>query len=185
MLRPGRAALCLPTNPPGRYSLVQFYINFLQPDLAGAAAEVAAAASPLRDWYRAVCTGAAAGAAPLAAFDPVLAAGPAAAQSMTRHSLGIRDRALRLLGRGGPGLTNASLDQGVNRVTAAMEVGNRQILDFERAKLERTFTQKHGDSLAQRLHRLTGALNDDQLPEVHRLLAKSGNKSRDLSLIHI
>jgi len=55
-------------------------------------------------------------------------------------------------------------------------------LQFERDRLDKTITEKHGDSLAQRMHNLCNCVDDNGLPEVHRLLAKS-NKHRDYGIL--
>ena len=51
------------------------------------------------------------------------------------------------------------------------------------ARAERSFTEKHGDALAQRMHRLCNVANDDHLPKALRLPAKSTSKSRDCAIL--
>ena len=58
-----------------------------------------------------------------------------------------------------------------------------QRLDFERARAERSFTEKHGAASAQRMHRLCDVADDNNLPESLRLLAKSTSKSRDCAIL--
>ena len=54
-----------------------------------------------------------------------------------------------------------------------METTSQAALDFERSRSNKTFTDKHGASLAQRLYHWTGATVDADLPEIHVLLAKA------------
>ena len=80
---------------------------------------------------------------------------------------------------GGPGLTANAFNTGITNLQATVNDVATQHLDFERACAERSFTDKHGDALAQRMHCLCDLGDDNHLPKSLRLLAKSTSKSRN------
>ena len=86
------------------------------------------------------------------------------------------------MGAGGPGLSNAAFNHGVNMLRATMQDTHVAALEFERNKANKTFTDYHGEALAQKMHRLCGVDRDDDLPPVHVLLVKSG-KGRAYGII--
>ena len=51
LMEPSTAHLALSTNPNGRYTLLQFYNNFVRPGLADPDPAVQAATEPIRDWF--------------------------------------------------------------------------------------------------------------------------------------
>ena len=56
-------------------------------------------------------------------------------------------------------------------------------ITFQREQANKTFTQKHGEALASRVRLWCGAATDDDLPSVHKLLARSDGKARDFGII--
>ena len=86
-------------------------------------------------------------------------------------------------GVGGPGLTTNAFHASTTNLQATMNNVATQRLDFERALSEGSFTEKHGDALAQRMHCLCDVADDNHLPEALRLLAKSTSKSRDCAIL--
>jgi hypothetical protein len=50
---------------------------------------------------------------------------------------------------------------------------HKEHLDFERQRNTKTFTDFHGEALAQQMHCLCGVTSDVNLPEVHNLLLQS------------
>ena len=86
-------------------------------------------------------------------------------------------------GVGGPGLTTNAFNAGITNLQATVNNVAAQRLDFERARAERSSTEKHGGALAQCMHRLCNVADDDHLSEALRLLAKSTNKSRDCAIL--
>jgi threonine dehydrogenase-like Zn-dependent dehydrogenase len=74
------------------------------------------------------------------------------------------------LGVGGPGLSNAAFAHGVGELRKTMTDTHEERLDFERQRNTKTFTDFHGEALAQQMHRLCGVTSDVNLPEVHSLL---------------
>ena len=51
-----------------------------------------------------------------------------------------------------------------------------------RARSQQSFTEKHGAALAQKLYYLCSVVRDEDLPECHRLLAKSP-RGRDAGIL--
>ena len=90
---------------------------------------------------------------------------------------------LTKLGVGGPALTSAAYDAGVTRVENAMIQTNADHITYLRDRANESFTQKHGDTLADRVYGWCGAVSDNDLPEIHQLLAKS-SKHRDYAIIN-
>ena len=104
-------------------------------------------------------------------------------QALNRHVTDVKSAALGRLGIGGPGLTNVAFNQGIISLNQTMNKNARQGRELERNKLTRSFTERHGDTLAQRMYYYTGAADDAGLPEIHRILAKSNVKGRDYSIL--
>ena len=186
LLPANRVHDALTTQADGRYSHIGFYGTFLQAGLGDGDAAVVAAHQELATWYRCASTNTAANHT-LVTVTPATSALPLVNQRLNAWTETVRARELAKLGAGGPGLTTAAFQAGVANLRDTMNDTAAARLQFERDRDNRTFTQKHGDALAQRMYNWTGAVDDDTLPEVHRLLAKSP-KARDYgilsSLIH-
>ena len=88
----------------------------------------------------------------------------------------------RALGMGSPGLTNATFMAGVGNVVNAVNQNATDALDYQRNKHNKSFTDKHGEILAERMHRLCNVTRDEDLPQVHLLLA-SAPKGRDYTIL--
>ena len=56
-------------------------------------------------------------------------------------------------------------------------------LRYERERAAKSFTQKHGLALAERMHRLCNVGGDEDLPAVHQQLAASSSKHRDYNIV--
>ena len=80
------------------------------------------------------------------------------------------ERAMTRLGAVGPGLTSAAFNAGLTRLTDSIKANHDEALNYQRQANNKTFTQKHGETLAERARRLTGAATDADLPEVHTAL---------------
>jgi hypothetical protein len=154
----------------------------IQPGLADANAAVVAAAQHLRDWWRSACTNDA-GDEAVNRIVPVATLGPATTMSLNRHIARLRTEILNKVGVGGPGLTTAAFNTGVTNIQATLQNNSQAQLQFQRDRMHASFTDKHGDALAARMHSLCDVADDDHLPELHRLLAKSSTKSRDYAII--
>ena len=169
-------------TPGGRIGLAGLYTTFIQPAVTHADAAVQALGAPLRDWWRSACTNNGAGEA-ITRITPITAVGPATTMSLNRHVARVRTEILNKVGVGGPGLTTTAFDAGIANIRTVMEDTASARLQFERDRMHRSFTDKHGDALAGRMHTLCDCPDDDHLPEIHRLLAKSSSKSRDYAII--
>ena len=172
VLAPGSASTVLAASPTGRFTLQGFYARFLQPDLDSGDAALVAAITPLRDWWRAACTLTAAGGSVID-VDPITSALPLVNQRMTAWVTRQKTSALARLGVGGPGLTTAAFAAGVESLSRTMNTNATERLNYERARSQQSFTEKHGGALAQKMYYLTSQIRDNDLPEIHRLLAKS------------
>ena len=104
-------------------------------------------------------------------------------QALHRHRTSLYTAALFKLGVGDPGLTVAAYEAGVIRVETAMRENNVDHLTYLRDRDNKSFTQKHGDALANRVWAWCGAAADADLPEIHQLLAKSSIRSQIQALV--
>ena len=180
LLPPSLAGQIVASRPQGRYSLWQFWNELVNPLLNGTAAQTALI-EPVRDWYLAAVTDNNAGESILS-IAPVAAANPIVQGRLNAASHRIKKQHLLRLGIGGPGLTTAAFQQGIQEVRQTLETTAQDQLQFERDRNNKTFTDKHGDALAQRMHRLCGVADDRFLPEVHQQLAKAP-KGRDYGIL--
>ena len=173
--------LALTTQPEGRFTILGFYADIIHPWATGAASQQALVA-PLVEWFRLMVHDNAAGASVLG-VNPNMDPSPRAAQRLQRHRQTVANLYLLKIGVGGPALTSASFDAGVNVIQNAMTTSTNSQLNYFRDRDNKTFTQKHGDALAQRMHNWCGVVADADLPEIHQLLAKS-SKNRDYAVIY-
>jgi hypothetical protein len=75
---------------------------------------------------------------------------------------------------GDPNSPNAAFNTGVQQLeTVLNNNAHQQRLQFERDQAQKTFTNRYGKDLATHIYKMTGAANDDNLPEVHKILAKA------------
>ena len=182
LLPPSSAGEVLAAAPRGRFSRIGFLNNILTPKLSSSDADVVAMWRPVESWFRVASTQNTAGAC-VTEVDPTTSAVPVEIMALSAWGTSIKDRLMAQAGVGGPGLTNLAFNAGVASLQQTMNQNAANRLQFERDRNERSFTQRHGASLAQRLHRLTGAADDSGLPEAHRLLAKSSKKGTDYAML--
>ena len=157
----------------------------MQPGLGDASPDVQAVWGHVATWFRACCTlvtqaGAdvnSVGITPPALANPAQMFATQAWFSECRHSLNLR------AGVGGPQLTTTAFNAGIADLQTTMNNVATQRLAFERARASRSFTEKHGEALAQRMHRLCGVVDDEHLPDVLKLLAKAPAKDQDYAII--
>ena len=163
----------LSTNPDGRYSLHGFYNTFVQPGLADAATQ--AEWAPVEDWWRRACTIINVGGDNVGSlqFTPVSDPLPHTQQALNRWVGDVKGGMLVRAGEGGPGLTSAAFNQGVATLRQTLDDNNAAQIDYHRQRSEKSYTEKHGTSAAQQLHRWCGVADDANLPAVHRTLAKA------------
>ena len=146
-----RAGDLLTLQDSGRYSVLGFYNAFVAPGLADADADVQNAHHPIRDWFRGISTLNVNGGCCIE-VTAVTSAAPRFAQRLTSWSSRIRNAELTKLGTGGPALTTAAFQAGITNVTTTLNDTTREQLRFQRERDSKTFTQKHGSALAQRMH---------------------------------
>ena len=121
-----------------------------RPIVAGGVAADAALWAPVVEWWRGASTDTAAGTTQTAA-NMILDPSPVNFGRLMAWTNRTKAHMLRNAGVGGPGLTTAAFNQGVADLQGTMEANANARLAFERNRANRTFTDKHGDSLAQRL----------------------------------
>lgn len=107
------------------------------------------------------------------AFDPAAPGGPIPTQKLSAWVSQIKTTWKACLGAGGPPLTSAAFNVGVSAIQTTVVDKACDHLQFESNRFQKTFTDKHGDSLATQMHRLCGVASDVALPEIHISLAKS------------
>ena len=115
-------------------------------------------------------------------IDQVTAALPLDQGRLTAWATRQKTDSLARLGVGGPGLSSAAFNAGVANLTNVMNTNARDRLDYERAKSEMSFSEKHGPAMAQKLYNLCDVGRDIDLPEIHRLLAKAP-KNRESGIL--
>ena len=136
---------------------------------------------PVINWFRGASTNVAGGDA-LTQVTPIVDPRPARAQLLQAWAHRTKDAIMVRAGLGGPGLTTAAFNIGVAGIQNTLQNTATAALEFEHARSNRTFTQRHGDVLAERMHRLCGVLDDDHLPETYRLLARAA-KGKDYAIL--
>ena len=181
LLPPSASADILTGAPNGAYSLVGFWSNLIHPGLNDPDANVQALWGPVRDWFRAASTHDANGHS-LNAITPVTSASPLIQARLYGWVAPLRQAMLTAAGLGGPGLTTAAFTAGLDTLNATLNDNAAAAIQYDRDRNEKTFTDRHGASLAQRMHRLCNAADDAALPEVHKLLAKAP-KGRDYAIL--
>ena len=166
------AQAVLSFSPDGRYTRLSFLTQVLAASLASTDADTRNAIQPLKEWWLAASTNDAAGACSIG-LDQTAPGSPLDSQSLAARVNQTRDQYMAHLGHGGPGLSNAAFSAGVAQLQHTLNTNATDRLDFERARADVSFTDKHGAALSQRLHYLCGVSADEFLPEIHRVLAKA------------
>ena len=80
-------------------------------------------------------------------------------------------------------MTTAAFNAGITDLRATLDHNAAEQLRFERDRAAKSFTQKHGLALAERMHRLCNVGRDEDLPPVHQQLAASTSKHRDYNIV--
>ena len=156
----------------GIYSVQNFYNFFLQPH-AAAAAGIRAKWEPVEQWWRVACMNVNGGTESKLAVTGASSALPSANQSLHACTARAVDRVLTRVGVGGPQLSNAAFSTGVQRLETVLNNNAQQRLQFERDRAQKSFTDRYGEHLADHMYKMTGAADDDHLPDVHKVLAKA------------
>ena len=184
LMPPVDAPRLLTEAPLGTMTKAAFHQQFIQAGLAHADADVVNAWTQIGLWFRAACTMVNTGGADVNCLSVTTAtpANPADMFAVGAWHSSRREQLERCAGVGGPGLTTNAFNAGITNLQATVNTVATQRLDFERARAERSFTEKHVDALAQRMHCSCDAGDDNHLPKALRLLAKSTSKSRDYAI---
>ena len=185
VLPPNVAPLALTEASEDGYMSLQGFENLiLTPEIdSGDAARVATIGEVVQFWRG--CHHHAPGHADQRTIGTTHVAGttPAHERALQVRTNMIRNDLLAKLGVGGPGLTTAAFNTGVNALRNQMDQDAQAALQYQRDKDNKSFTDRHGAQLATRLWRWCNVTSDAALPEVHRLLAKSDGKARDYGII--
>ena len=184
VLPPPAAGATVRQAPEGTYTYQGFYNTILNVGLTHADAGVQALWAPVRSWFRAACTVTGGAGNPISVgITPVPVNTPNLTFRLNAFAVGVKRQLKNRNGIGGPGLTNNVFQAGVADLQNTMDTNANNRLQFERDRAERSFTERHGTQLAQRMYRLCSVAADANLPECHRLLAKSTSKSRDYAIL--
>ena len=181
LLPPEAAHAFVSRRPDWRFTLRNFYEEFINLPMGGTDVAMQNMYRPIQTWWRAACMVNAAGECTnaVSAATPAL---PLDRQDVTswasRHKKAIMER----LGIGGPGLTNATFTRGMADLQMVVRDTTRERLEFERTRDQKTFTDRYGDQIAQSMYNLCNVTDDDHLPEAHRLLA-TAPKSRAYAVL--
>ena len=182
-LPPPAAGTAVGLVPSGRYTHAAFHNVLLNTGLTNPDVHIQAVWRPVSDWFRAALTDTAGGGVSVAVA-PVDVTAPHNTFRTNAWAIRVKSEIKSRAGVGGPGLTNNVFNAGVADLRTTLNDNATRRLEFERARNERSFTERHGSQLADRMHRLCGVAADADLPEVHQLLAKSTSKSRDYAIIN-
>ena len=94
----------------------------------------------------------------------------------------VRANSMNRIGALGPGLTNGTFNSGMANLTNSMEARTRATIDYHRAAGNKTFADKHGDTLAERIFHPCNAADELALPEVHHTLVNAP-KARECAIV--
>ena len=178
------AAKCCSDSTDGVFTLDGFNRLILEPEIASADADRVAAIDGAVAFWRA-CHHHAAGHPDRWAVGSARIASATIAddRALQVRTNAVRKELLGKLGVGGPALSTAAFNTGVNAIVGRLERDNQNTLQYHRDKDNKSFTDRHGEQLAERVRRWCNVTDDAALPEIHRLLAKSDGKARDYGII--
>ena len=171
----------LTSQASGVYGPADFFNRFIQPELASGEADRIATIRPLAEWWRLACTEDAGGC--LCEVDPVTPAGLAQTGAFNQWVNRTRHLSMSRLGAVGPGLTTAAFQAGVTTLADRMTETTQAHIDFERARGQKTFADKHGIPLSDRIHNWCGVVDDAGLPDVHMLMVNA-DKGRQYGILN-
>ena len=182
LLPPTAAADAIGYLADGRYSLPAFYNRFVlgKHDSADLAERALWAETAL--WFRAASTNTGAGQNLVRVTPSVPTTLPVTRLLGAFTTQRIRHY-MSLQGVGGPQLSNHAFQAGVNQLAQVLTDNHDDSKAFETQARLKTFRDKHGAALENRILRLTGAVDEAHLPEIHRLLVNSP-KGREYSILN-
>ena len=168
----------------GTYTFDAFYQAFLHaPIAAGVAAALADIQEVINFWSAAV-TDVGGNSALLQDAEVVVMADFRPIMAWSRRRI-INVDMLRVGGPAGPAgaVTNAGLNTALGRITTTMDNHERARVDRQDAIRNRSFTDKYGAHIAQQSHIVLEVAGDAAMPEIHRLLARCRESSREKTII--
>ena len=172
--------LALTSKPDGRYTNQSFHHLFLAPGLASGDPAITAALEPEVEWFRLHCTNGTGGG--VLECELVTGGSPVQEQILLRTVTALRTSLLSKLGAMGPGVTTPAFNAGINELKTQLATNATNHIQYLRDAGNKTFTDRHGADLAARLHSYCSVARDEDLPDIHKLMAKSP-KSRDYGLL--
>jgi hypothetical protein len=172
LMDPNHAVDIVAWRPDVVWTLLASYNEFIQPNATSGNAAQEAYIKPLLNWYRAACT-INAGGHSATGIVPVTSSLPLQKlllQGWVDHNKKITKVAL---GTGGPGLTSVAFNAGVTQLETAIRDTSAAAITYQREAAQKTFTEQYGASIAQTMYNLCNVADDEHLPAIHKLLAKS------------
>jgi hypothetical protein len=172
LLPPSFAATAVSYRDDGRLTLAAFYAQFVLNKHDSAVAAKAQMWSHVAQWFRLALTDNNANESVVHVV-PVEPPTPPVRMSLTNFTTQrIRDL-LGKVGFGGPGLTNAAFQAGIDLLRGSMTNNQDAYLEYNCQARRKTFAEKHGAALETRILRFTGQPDEAHLPEIHRLMTNA------------
>ena len=187
----GRRALLLPPSaashavgflPDGRYSLAAFYAQFVQGKFDSADPDTVALWAETALWFRMASTNNGAGHSVLrvaAAVQPNVRAQRLLTTFTNNHVKTL----MATIGVGGPQLSNNAFQVGIQDLRQTLTDNHTNGQVFERSLRTKTFRDKHGASLEQRVLRFTCAVDEAHMTPIHGLLVNAP-RGREYSILN-
>jgi hypothetical protein len=187
----GRAVHLLPSQaaadavrflPEGRLTLQAFYAEFVAGKHDSADAAEAALWAPTALWFRMASTNTAAGECSVRVA-PVVQPNVRTQRLLNAHTNKRVKAMMASLGVGGPQLSNNVFNTGLQELRRTLTDNHDDTKAFERQLRTKTFQDKHGAALEERVLRFCVVPTSDRLPEVHRLLVNAP-RGREYSILN-
>jgi hypothetical protein len=177
LLPPTFAATAVSFRDNARLTLPAFYLQFVlgKHDLATAAE--AQQWSHVAQWFRLASTDSNAGDS-VVRVAPVEPPTPPTRMALTNFAARRIKELLGQVGFGGPGLTNAAFQAGVDLLRGTMTDNQTAYVEYDRQVRRKTFAEKHGAALETRILRFTGQPDEAHLPEIHRLMTNAPRRRK-------
>ena len=167
----------------GRFTMASFYAEFVDGKYDAADAATAALWEPLSIFFRGASTVAAgAGGGNLMSTTAVPPGSLPDQGRLAAFTSRIVGETMARLGVGGPQLSNHTFAQGINELKTTLEETAGNALQYQRDAKNKSFADKHGHALEQRIYRFCSVTDDAALPEAHRLLLQAP-KNKEYALL--
>ena len=182
LLPPSAAADAIRYCGDGRMTLHAFYTEFVlgKHDSADPAEQALWAETAL--WFRMASTNVG-GDLSSVRVAPTMQATPVLQRLLTSFSSRKVKAMMAALGVGGPQLSNNQFNVGIQELRQTLTDNHDDTKAFERQIRTKTFQDKHGAALEQRILRFCGVASSDLLPPVHNLLVNAP-RGREYSILN-